>query len=99
MVPSLKLCEHTFQVIVRSAELSGSRNLGSSNLHDQKIILKKELPHDVMCSTLLHEVMHMVADLNSIELGEQDIDNLAIGMLSLIRNNKELIDYISKEVV
>ena len=58
------------------------------------ISVSNQLPEDIQSSILLHELLHMIAEMNSIELSEQSIDGLSLGLLSFIKNNPEIINFI-----
>ena len=88
----IKLLEHKFNLCIEDPGLWVEDELGKCSLKNGKILLNKNLPKDVLSSTLLHEVTHMIADLNSIDLDEQVVDNLSLGYLSFIKNNRKLIE-------
>lgn len=66
--------------------------MGVTNVLASKILIRSDLPTDVKRSTTIHEVIHWIANMNSIELDEQDVDGLAMGINSLITNNLDWIN-------
>lgn len=47
---------------------------------------------------LIHEILHGISDMVfDLHLTEKQVENLSVGLLMLIWDNKELIDLIQKE--
>ena len=55
---------------------------------------------EAIASTLIHEVIHLIAYLQGVDLKEEQITALETGIFSFIRSNKELIDrLIYKKII
>jgi len=54
------------------------------------------MPTDLEHSTLLHEVIHQIVDLHSINLpnDETTIDVIALALFQFIQANPEIVSYI-----
>jgi len=64
---------------------------GVACLGKQQILINPEISGDMLHCTVIHETLHIIADIQNVELSEQDVCNLSIGLYSLIRNNPKLI--------
>lgn len=90
---TVQLLEHEFLVTER--EFDDSEVLGHASIHTNTITLKEDIPVDSQHSTLLHEIVHLIIRLAGMkDMSEEDVDAMATGMLSLIRNNAELLGSI-----
>jgi len=88
---SVRVFSHDFKVIVGSPGGWSETSMGNSSVLEQKIQLNAAMPHDVRCSTLLHELVHAISDLMSAGLSEAQVDAVAVGMFTIIKDNPELI--------
>ena len=70
---------------------------GQGRCHFQKgqILIRDSMPQSIIRLVFLHELIHMICDIQGVELKEQDIDNIAVGMNSFLRNHD--IDVILQE--
>lgn len=91
MVDSVKLLNHTFSIVLDDT-LSETGQMGRASLRKCTIKLNSDMVKDALASTLLHELVHMIADINSMDLKEQDVDNIASGFLSLLKDNKDILE-------
>ena len=89
----LKLLSHDVNIVYTEGaeDVSPAGYMGRCNLKESRISISNSMPKDLQGSTLVHEVIHYIADLNSIELTEQSVDGLALGVFSFIHDNPELI--------
>ena len=62
-----------------------------------RIVVRTGLHPDLLKHTILHEVVHCLESTMYLKLSERDVDNIALGVLSLIRDNPELIELIQRE--
>lgn len=65
--------------------------LGNCNMATGSINVRKNLSQEMFSFVSIHEVLHFIADMNSIKLNEQAIDGLALGINSFIRNNEDFV--------
>ena len=70
--------------------------MGRCSILQLEIQINKHLPPHLQSSTLIHEIIHMIADLGSVELTEQSVDALALGMYSFIKENPKLVAKLIK---
>ena len=61
--------------------------LGRCDFRSSTIRLREGMSPDVRGTVFFHELIHYIDGLLSIELSEQAIDGLAVGMYSLYKNN------------
>lgn len=88
---SIRLLCHDVKVAVESPKMWSVGGLGRTSLKLMEIALCDEMPADIKHSVLLHEIIHLIADMHSMEITEQQIDAISIGFFSLLRDNHELI--------
>jgi hypothetical protein len=94
---NIRLLEHNFRVLVESPTQWAEGGMGRASLMDQTIRLNDRMPSDARASTLLHELMHLVSEIFSLGLTETQVDALGLSVLSLIRNNTELIRDLAEQ--
>lgn len=88
---NIRLLSHDFRVIVESPTHWSEGGMGRASLKDQTIRLNDILPNDTRHSTLLHEVIHLISDLTSVELSEVQVDVVAQGMFTLMKDNPQVV--------
>lgn len=74
-------------------------SMGRSSLMRGQITLRKDLPEGIKMQTLLHEIIHMIASMNDLELNDSEVEvsTLASGLLALFRDNPGLARQFSGE--
>ena len=90
----LRICGHTVTVITESPKAWSTNGIGRSDTGRAMILLKDDLPAEVRQSTLLHEIIHMIADMNSLTGltdNETTVAVLANAMFAWMRDNKEAV--------
>ena len=70
---------------------------GQYHPDSRRIVVRTGLHPDLLKHTILHEVVHCLESTMYLKLSERDVDNIALGVLSLIRDNPELIELIQRE--
>ena len=65
----------------------GSNQLGESQFKLGKILIDKDLGLELKEDTLIHEVIHMIASANALELEEIDVAVLAVNLSQYLRDN------------
>lgn len=88
---TVRLLAHDFRVIVESPTHWSSGGMGRACLMEQTIRLNNIMPNDVRHSTLLHEIVHLISDLTSIELSEIQTDVIAQGLFTFMKDNHQLV--------
>lgn len=96
MKTKIKILDHEIDVIIDGTKPWSSDDMGMCNIKDGTIHVRKNMPKDIVFSVFVHELVHMIAEFNSIELTEQTVDGLALGLQSFIKNNQEFIQDILK---
>ena len=87
----MKILEHEIDVQFESPDIWAENGMGRCSFKKGALGVDHNMPHDVQCSIFMHELVHLIGEINSIELTEQTIDGVAIGLLSFIKNNPEFI--------
>lgn len=87
----IKILEYEFDVEVDNSFAWSDGHMGKASIQKCQILIKDGMSKDALNSTVMHEIVHMIADINSLECSEQTIDNLALGVLSLLKHNKHFI--------
>ncbi len=88
---NIRLLCHDVKVVVEDPKMWSVAGLGRTSLKLMEIALNEDMPNDIRHSVLLHEITHLIADMNSVELTEPQIDAISIGFFSLLQDNHELI--------
>jgi len=70
--------------------------MGRADVKLLKVNISANLQEDVKRSTAMHEFVHIICGLLSIELEENEVDAIALGVYSLIKNNKHLTEWIQE---
>ena len=85
---------------IRSArykELNDS--MGHCDAMSNTILLDPDLPKDVMLATLAHELVHLIEITMNLHLTEQQVDCLGIGIIHLLKENPEILNLYTTEVL
>ena len=91
----IKLLEQDFELHIDNAGVWARDYMGRSDIKKGTINLRDDMPKDATASTLLHEVVHLILDTCGALTASADehlMNNITIGVLSFIRNNKEIIE-------
>lgn len=88
---NVRLFSHDFRVIVESPTHWSEGGMGRASLKDQTIRLNDVMPNDVRHSKLLHELLHLISDLTSIELSEVQVDIVAQGVFTIMKDNPHIV--------
>lgn len=89
---TLKMLDHRIQLQMGEPEDWDFNTLGVANLHNNRITIRDSIPNDKKRSVFCHELLHIIADMHSIELTEQDVDAVSLGINSFITNNLKWIN-------
>lgn len=73
-------------------DLNDGRNIlyGQILYDEEKIKLKSDLTQNMLKCTLLHEVVHGIDEQNAINLTEEQVEKLGVGLYQFIRDNPEI---------
>jgi len=88
---TLKLLSHEIQVVIEDPGDWAEGSMGRANLMQQKVHINSSMPKDARDSTLIHELVHLISDMNSLELTEIHVDVISTGFFSFLRDNSELV--------
>lgn len=92
----IKLLSHDVVMKVNDPTTWDVNGMGRCSLALLEIQISKHMPPHAQGSTLIHEIIHMIADMHSIELSEHQVDSLALGLFSFIRENPKLLTKLTK---
>lgn len=92
----IQLLEHEIEVLVNDS-IWAENGMGRCSVKDLQILINDKMPYDMQTSVFIHELVHMIVDMNSIELTEQSIDGIALGILSFLKNNVYLVKEIMED--
>jgi len=90
----IRILDHDIKVEFSNPEAWSEGAMGRCDMKEARILINSSIDKDMQGSTFMHEVMHMIADMNNIEISEQSIDGFALGITSFIRNNPKFINEI-----
>jgi len=83
---TIKIGAHTFDIVHEDFE--EEKLFGKANLSKQKIFISPTMSKSMTSETILHECIHMISELNGLELGERTTQSLAHAIYLLIKENK-----------
>lgn len=92
MITQLSIAQQSFQVVEDLPNEWSHNGVGRSALSTGTIRIKKDMPEDIKQGTLLHEVIHMIADMNDLRMvseNETIVSVLATGIMEVLRSNPE----------
>lgn len=89
MIKTLMVAQHEINIVEEDPTLWSTNGMGRSSLSHGVIRIKADMPEDIKQSTLLHEVIHLVADMNGIKLSETATTGLENGLFEVFRSNPE----------
>ena len=98
--PSLiNILGHRYTVSEWPSDLWAGNGLGRSDIATAQLSLKSTIPADLKKSTLLHEIIHQLADLLDLPMKESElaISGLAVGLYNVLRANPTLVVYLTKD--
>jgi len=96
----INLLNHVIDVEQSDPGLWSERSYGRALLIEGKILINKVATPSVYKHTLIHELIHMIYDINGVDHpDERDIDMLAIGIVDLIANNDNLVDLVMHDEI
>lgn len=96
MSTKIKLLSHDIALKVSDPGTWEANGMGRCSLLRLEIQVNKHMPPHAQGSTLVHELIHMIADMHSVELTEHQVDSLALGVFSFIRENPKLVAKLTK---
>lgn len=88
---NITLLDHDIELEISPAT-PGSGSLGICNTSEGIIWIDESNTPDIINSTLCHELVHMIANMNSLSMEESSVDAFGLGIHSFIKNNRELIE-------
>jgi hypothetical protein len=96
---AIQILDHTVQVTREFQERWGDPygKYGACEMETQTIYVDPDIPRDFAAQVILHESIHAIEGILRLPLDDDTVDNLALGILSLIRNNPELMRELRKK--
>ena len=91
MVDYINLLNHKIDIILDDT-LTEVGHLGRASLRRCEIKINGDMAKDAQASTLLHELVHIIADASSVQLSEQEVDSMGLGFLSLLKDNDDILE-------
>jgi len=84
----IKILSKEYTVHFEDPGLWSDGGMGRCYAPDQVIRINSAMHPDAQKSTLLHEILHAVADCCGLSLTEQQINGLETGLFSVFKDNK-----------
>lgn len=88
---NINILDHDIELEIGPAT-PGSEAIGICNRDRGFIWLDEDSPVDLINSTLCHEIIHLIAEYNSLEMTEPQVDAFGLGIHSFIKNNRKVIE-------
>ena len=83
-----------YTVIDATESLSASRNLGECSNTSQELLYSLKQGSDQLKDTVLHEILHAIDYAVQANLKERQVHIMATGILSVLRDNKKLAEWL-----
>ena len=99
---TITILGHTYHISECDPGMWCSNGMGRSDVRRGTIELNIAMTDDVKRSTLIHEVIHQLADIldiSSIRESESNISALAAGFYTILKDNPELVSWLIKRDV
>jgi hypothetical protein len=67
--------------------------MGRSNVITGRIVLRRDMPEDILLETLLHEVIHVIADTNGLAIRNDEtvVSTLSVALMQFMQDNPGLV--------
>jgi len=87
---SIRLYSQEFPVVESHPGMWSGNGMGRSS-QINGILINSGMPDEAKITTLIHEVLHLIADLNGLNVNnsESEIATLSNGLVDFLRSNKE----------
>lgn len=97
----VRICGQMVQITEDDPGDWQEEGMGRCRLSKGRISLCPDMPEDIKMATMLHEIIHMMADMNSLSFlkDETGTSVLANSLLAFMKDNPDLIKRIIKEKV
>jgi len=85
------ILDQKIEVTLRDAGLFGGNGIGRACLPTGEIEINSRMSEYAIVSTFGHELQHIIADNFTIDLNETQVDCIAAGWTSFIKNNRDFV--------
>ena len=94
---SIKVLGKPWRVILTESAF-GTYTYGATYARELKMEIHKDQPPLQELDTVIHELIHVVEDTIKLEFSEKDVHGLAAGLVAILVDNPELVEYIREKV-
>ncbi len=94
MIDHLIIAQQRINVIEENPTLWSENGMGRCSTVAGIIRIKKSMPEDIKQATLLHEVIHLIADMNGLKISETTVSVVSTGLMEVLRSNPEFTNGI-----
>ncbi len=88
----IKILSHDVKFTKSSPGIWAEGGMGRAAIKYGEILIDPEQAPDSLKSTIIHEVTHYISDLLSLDLSEQQVDGISIGMFTFLNDNPKLVN-------
>jgi len=97
----MKILGHEVRIIeidpgMMGGHTSGTTAMGRSSIGKGQIELDAGLKDDVKASTLMHEMVHVIADHMYLRMTEEQVSGLAVGLYACMKDNPHIFCPIAR---
>lgn len=87
----MKLLNMNIDIIEEDGTAWAPNTLGVADMVNSRILLREGMKKDLRDSTLVHEAIHMIADIIGVPLDEEQTRQMTAGFYSLVVDNPGII--------
>ena len=92
----IKIMSVEFEVIENSPGGWHEGALGRASITDSQILLRENLSETMKMQTLMHEIVHVIADMNDLpRMDDAMVSGISNPLFDFIRQNPELVKRIA----
>jgi len=84
----------------RMPDVGNRKHMGRANFKKHIIHLNKKMPRSVICNTLLHEIIHIIVDMQGIKEAQEEhvVEGITNGIMEAFQQNDWFGKFFSEEL-
>ena len=88
---NIRICGNNLKLVFDTPDNWAPAGMGRYFV--DRIVINKNLPKDIQANTLMHELVHCIADQNDLQINdnETEISVIANNLHAILKDNKKLV--------